>query len=207
MDGLQREKRLSAAVILPPTTAAERFGLRDVTQVVVNTVMGGAAQVARQTPIALAPGHAEALSVTAPPDLSSARRGVTGDINGMFLALGLVSLFVGAVGIANVTLVTVMERVGEIGLRRALGAARRQIAQQFLLESALIGALGGVIGTSIGVLTVVCVAATRQWTPVIDFRLALGAPVAGAVSGLLAGLYPSVKAARMQPTESLRGPA
>jgi putative ABC transport system permease protein len=207
MDGLRREKRLSAAVILPPSTAAERFGLRDITQVVVNTVMGGAAQVARQAPIALAPGHANALSVTAPPDLSHARKAVTGDINGMFLALGLVSLFVGAVGIANVTLVTVMERVGEIGLRRALGASRRQIAQQFLLESVLIGGLGGVIGTSIGVLTVVSVAATRQWTPVIDLRLALGAPVAGAVTGLLAGLYPSLKAARMQPTESLRGPA
>lgn len=207
MDGLQREKRLSAAVILPPTTAEDRFGLRDVSQVLVNTVMGGAAQVARQAPIALAPGHEETLAVNAPPDLTQARRAVKGDIDGMFLALGLVSLFVGAVGIANVTLVTVMERVGEIGLRRALGASHRHIAQQFLLESVLIGVVGGVVGTSIGVLTVVCVAATRQWTPVIDLHLAFGAPVAGAVTGLLAGLYPSLKAARMQPTEALRGPA
>lgn len=74
LGGFRRETRLSASVILPPTTAADRMGLKDVTRVLVNTSLGAARQVARQAPIALAPGHEEALTVTAPPDLSKARK-------------------------------------------------------------------------------------------------------------------------------------
>ena len=207
LGGFQREQRLSASVILPPTTGADRMGLKDVTRVLINTSLGAAGQVAHQAPIALSPGRADSLTVLAPPDLSKAKKGVQGDVNGLFIVLGLVSLIVGAIGIANVTLVTVMERVGEIGLRRALGASRRQVAGQFLAESTTIGLLGGIVGAALGVVVVVCVAGVKQWTPVLDFRLALGAPVAGAVVGLLAGLYPSLRAARMEPAEALRSPS
>ncbi|WP_419666746.1 ABC transporter permease [Streptomyces sp. 2-1] len=207
LGGIRRERQLSTAVLLPPTTAADRLGLRDVTRVLVNTSLGAARQVARQAPIALAPGHEDALTVVAPPDLSKSRDGVQNDVNGLFLVLGLVSLVVGAIGIANVTLVTVMERVGEIGLRRALGASRRQVAAQFLLESTTIGLLGGVIGASLGIAVVVCVAVVKDWTPVLDLRLALGAPLAGALVGLLAGLYPSLRAARLEPADALRAPS
>ncbi|MER5435195.1 ABC transporter permease [Streptomyces sp. NPDC002588] len=204
LGGPEREQQLATAVILPPTTAEDRLGLGAVTRVVINTALGAAKQVAHQAPIALAPGSETALVVTAPSDPTKARKGVQGDVNGLFLVLGLVSLVVGAIGIANVTLVTVMERIGEIGLRRALGASRRQIAGQFLVESTTIGLLGGVIGAVLGMVVVVAVSAVRDWTPVLDVRLAFGAPVAGALVGLLAGLYPSLRASRMEPVDALR---
>ncbi|WP_327337560.1 ABC transporter permease [Streptomyces sp. NBC_01324] len=207
LGGIKRERRLSTAVILPPTVAADRLALHDVDLVLVNTALGAARQVARQAPIALAPGHQDSLGVEAPPDLSKARDGIQSDVNGLFLVLGLVSLVVGAIGIANVTLVTVMERVGEIGLRRALGASRRQVAGQFLLESTTIGLLGGIVGAAMGITVVVCVAVVKQWTPVLDLGLAFGAPLAGALVGLLAGLYPSLRAARMEPVDALRAPS
>ncbi|MFE2332153.1 ABC transporter permease, partial [Streptomyces coelicoflavus] len=91
LGGIEREQRLSTSVILPPTTAKDRLGLDTVNRVLINTSLGAAQQVARQSPVALAPNSAEALTVLAPPDLSKARKGVQGDVNGLFLVLGLVS--------------------------------------------------------------------------------------------------------------------
>ena len=96
------------------------------------------------------------------------------------------------------------ERVGEIGLRRALGAARRHIAAQFLVESAVMGLLGGIVGASLGILVVVAVSASRTWTPVLDPWVPLAAPLAGALIGLLSGAYPSLRAAVMEPVDALR---
>ena len=142
--------------------------------------------------------------MAAPPDPKTLRAGVENDLNALFLLLGGVSLLVGALGIANVTLVSVLERIGEIGLRRALGAARRHIAAQFLLESAAMGLLGGIVGASLGTLVVVAVSASRTWTPVLDPWMPLAAPLAGTLIGLLSGMYPSLKAAATEPVEALR---
>ena len=104
----------------------------------------------------------------------------------------------------NVTLVSVLERTPEIGLRRALGAARRHIASQFLLESTVTGLLGGIIGASLGVLVIVAVSAVRDWTPVLEGWLPFAAVGLGAVIGLVAGTYPALRAAQTEPIAALR---
>jgi putative ABC transport system permease protein len=204
LDDAPRDRGLTSAVIIPYTIAAERFGVSRPQRVVIETALGAASLIASQAATALNPNAPESLSVAAPSDPKSAKEGVQSDVNQLFLLLGLVSLVVGAIGIANVTLVTVMERTGEIGLRRALGASRRHIAGQFLAESVAMGVVGGIIGATVGILLVVGVSASRQWTPVLELWLPVVAPFVGAVVGLLAGLYPSVRAARMEPVDALR---
>jgi putative ABC transport system permease protein len=122
----------------------------------------------------------------------------------LFLLLAAICLLIGAVGIANTTLVAVMERTGEIGLRRSLGARPRHIAAQFLAESTALGTLGGLIGTSLGVTAVVTIAVLQHWTAVLQPFTVLPAPLIGTAVGLLAGLYPAMRAALLEPLEALR---
>ncbi|HET6479178.1 MAG TPA: ABC transporter permease [Actinoplanes sp.] len=203
--GQPDQQALAGSVIVPWTAGADAVKLGPARTVVVATALGAASLIAQQAPVALSPNDPAAVRVNAPPD-PAVRTGVADDISGLLLILGLVSLVVGGLGIANVTLVTVMERTAEIGLRRALGARRRHIAAQFLLESAVIGLLGGIIGASGGVIAVVLVSVGRDWTPVLSLWPVLAAPAAGAFVGLVAGLYPALRSARMQPVEALRGP-
>ncbi|MEJ7764057.1 MAG: ABC transporter permease [Acidimicrobiales bacterium] len=204
---VERQPSLLESVIIPEGTAARDFGLASPRSVQVETRIGAVRLIAEQAPVALSPVDPNLLKVQSPPEPRRARAGVQNDLDALFLLLGGLALLVGAIGIANVTLVSVLERVGEIGLRRALGASQRHIAVQFLAESTFLGLVGGVVGASLGTFVIVVVAATRSWTPVMDGWVPLAAPAASALIGLGAGLYPSLRAARMEPVEALRAGA
>ena len=122
----------------------------------------------------------------------------------LLLGLGAVALLVGAIGIANIMVISVLERRGEIGLRRALGATRRHISVQFLAESALLAALGSVAGLLLGAAATAAYALGQHEPFIVPLYVLVVAPLAGLVIGMLAGLYPAAKAARLSPTEALR---
>ncbi|MER7732525.1 ABC transporter permease [Streptomyces erythrochromogenes] len=203
---VERKADLLLSVVVPRSTAEEVFGppRGGDARMIIATELGAARQVAELAPTALRPDHPDYLKAVAPADPKSLRTNVSSDLGQLFLILAGICLIIGAVGIANTTLVAVLERTGEIGLRRALGARGRHISLQFLAESGALGALGGLVGTSLGSMTVVLVAVIREWTPVIHPLTVLAAPAIGLLTGVLAGLYPAWRASRIEPAEALR---
>lgn len=197
-----------SSVFIPPTTAAELWGTSDTTDttpsLMIDTQLGAARTIASQVALALRPDDPDAFKVTSPPDPAALRKAVTGDITQLILALAIVCLLVSAFGIANTSVVSVLERTSEIGLRRALGATRPAIAGQFLLESAALGTIGGLVGTAVAVGAVTGGAALLDWTAVLNPWTVLPAPLIGTLTGLVSGLYPAIRAARVQPVYALQ---
>jgi putative ABC transport system permease protein len=150
-----------------------------------------------------APGDVE---VSKPSDLLAARRAADATLNGLLLGLGAVALLVGGVGVANTMVISVLERRAEIGLRRSLGATRGQIRLQFLAESLLLSALGGVGGVLLGIAVTAGYAAYQAWPTIVPAWATAGALAATVLIGGVAGLYPAIRAARLSPTEALATP-
>ena len=150
------------------------------------------------------PAHPEEVDVSRPSDALEARAKAKTAFTSLFLGLGAVALFVGGVGIANVMVISVLERRSEIGLRRALGATRRHIAVQFLTESVLLGAMGGAAGAVIGVLVTAGYDANRGWALAMPAYAVVGALACAVVIGAVAGAYPALRGARVAPTTALR---
>jgi putative ABC transport system permease protein len=150
------------------------------------------------------PAAPQDVAVASPIDALTARADATAAFEGLFLGLGAVALLVGGIGIANVMVISVLERRGEIGLRRALGARRAHIASQFVAEAALLAASGGAIGAVLGGFTTTVYASARHWSAVVPAGVLVGAVAIALAIGVLAGLYPAMRAARLAPAEALR---
>ncbi|MDR6166916.1 putative ABC transport system permease protein [Microbacterium paludicola] len=206
-DELDRRAEVVDAVVIPTGAARQDFQLASPGDAIARIVVGTGPQLREQAPLALAPDAVDTLEVSAPQGRSDLARDVQGDVNVVFLILGVIVLLAGGLGIANVTTLSVLERTGEIGLRRALGSTGRQIAGQFVVESIVIGLLGGLIGSALGVFAVLGVSIAQQWSPVLDPWVALGGTVLGAIIGLAAGGIPARRASRIEPVVALRGNA
>jgi len=150
------------------------------------------------------PEFPEEVEVDKPTDALEAQEAADDTLTTLFLGLGAVALLVGGVGIANVMVISVLERRGEIGLRRALGATKQHIASQFLGEALLLSLIGAVGGVIVGILVTAIYAKIKGWATIIPPEALIGAILAALVIGCLAGLYPARRAAALSPTEALR---
>ncbi len=174
------------------------------TEIYVRSTQNAVTQVSNLLPPTANPQDASSVSIDRPSDVLEARAAAKGQFTTLLLGLGAVALLVGAIGIANIMVISVLERRGEIGLRRALGATRRHISIQFLSESALLAAIGGLAGLALGAGATEVYAAAKHEPFVVPVYALIASPCAGFLIGALAGLYPAAKAARLSPTEALR---
>jgi len=149
------------------------------------------------------PENPSEVNVSQPSAALTAQADAQGAFDTLFLGLGAVALLVGAVGVANIMVISVLERRSEIGLRRALGATRGNIRTQFLSEAILLALLGGAVGVVIGTVATGIYAHAKGWAIVIPAEAWGGGLVAALLIGALAGLLPALRAARLSPTQAL----
>jgi putative ABC transport system permease protein len=143
------------------------------------------------------------VDVSQPSAALAARADAQAALNDLFLGLGAVALLVGAIGVANIMVISVLERRSEIGLRRALGATKGDVRTQFLSEAILLAVLGGAAGIAAGVLATIIYSSVKGWTVVIPTAAWVGGFAAAILIGAIAGLLPALRAARMSPTQAL----
>jgi len=149
------------------------------------------------------PENPSEVDVSQPSAALVAQADAQGAFDGLFLGLGAVALLVGAVGVANIMVISVLERRSEIGLRRALGATKGHIRIQFLAEAVLLALIGGAVGVGAGAMATAVYASTKHELVVIPVLAWAGGMVAATLIGAVAGLWPALRAARMSPTEAL----
>ncbi|MCC6225306.1 MAG: ABC transporter permease [Microthrixaceae bacterium] len=187
--------------VVVPRAAADAYLQDDLetTSMYLRTTEGAVLATRDILPATVDPQNPEEVEVTRPSDVLEAQAAAEGAFTSLFLGLGLVALVVGGIGIANVMVMGVIERRGEIGLRRSIGATRRHIRLQFLTESLVLGVIGGVLGVSLGAAVTAGYSAVEGWRIIVPLAAVVGGFVAAVAIGAVAGLYPAVRASRLAP--------
>jgi putative ABC transport system permease protein len=175
------------------------------TEIYLRSAPDQVAAVDAVLPFTADPAQPEGVQVSRPSELLAARAQASTALAGLFVALGAVAVLIGGVGIANIMVISVLERRPEVGLRRALGATRRHIATQFLGESVVLSLLGGVAGVILGAAAASGYALAMSEPPVLPLAAAAGGIGAATVTGALAGALPAARASRLAPADVLRG--
>jgi putative ABC transport system permease protein len=205
LDPIRLAPGLDRAALIGSDIAVELFDAELAPQTIyVEVVDGWIDDVRSIIGPTIRPDAPDEVTVTRPSDAIEAREVTSESFRSLLLGLGAVALLVGGVGIANVMVISVLERQSEIGVRRALGATRRHVRRQFVVEAAMLSLLGGVSGVALG--AVITMGYARREDSVVEIPIeALGLGVGAAlVIGALAGLYPAARAARLDPAEAVR---
>jgi len=196
---------IDRSVLMGYPQASKAFAMSAApTTVYVRTTPDQIDAVGGVLPATVNPPNPNEVTVSQPSDALSARIAANDAFNSLFLGLGAVALLVGGVGIANVMVISVLERRSEIGLRRALGATKGNVRNQFLAESLLLAGAGGVAGVVLGIIITLIYATTRNVQLVVPVSAVAGGIAISLLLGGIAGLYPAIRAARLSPTDALR---
>jgi len=196
---------LDRSILIGRTIAATLYGASDNPSVIyLRTVPSQIDAVRDVIPTTANPEAPNEVNVSRPSDALAARAAANTAFTALLLGLGAVALLVGGVGIANVMVISVLERRAEIGVRRALGATRRHIAVQFVAEASLLAGLGGLVGVALGAVVTVGYAATQGWLVSVPAAGLAGGVLTALALGALAGLYPARRAARLDPADAVR---
>jgi len=207
LDSAGLAESIDASAFLGDRWAAEHVsaaGDDTIASIYVRMADGGTGEKVRDAIARAANPASPYVQVTGLGDLAGARETADDALSGLAVGLAAIALLVGGIGIANTMVVAVLERRGEIGLRRALGARSGQIAGQFVAEAIVLGGLGGIAGVICGALGVLAYASIQGQAVTIPVAVLVGGPVVALVVGVIAGLYPAISAARLSPTAALR---
>jgi putative ABC transport system permease protein len=198
---------LDTSALVPETGADEAFGFDgSPTRLFIRADPTVVTEVRDLLASALDPEDPYRIDVDRPSDALAAQQATEDGFTGMLLAIGGVALLVGGIGVANTMIITVLERRGEVGVRRALGARRRDVRDQFLVESLLLSLVGGAAGVALGACVTGAVALAQSWPVAVPLWAVLGGFVSTVLIGGVSGLYPAIRAARMAPTAALAAP-